>query len=283
MATINITARLRACVSLWPRRNLARLAGGFSSDVFACTTAGGSEVVLKLGATAEEAQREAAALRVWAASGGGVHLLDADIERDALLLGRIRPGTRLPGDDEPGAIQVAAHLLTRLHQVSPGTFPFPALEERYLDGERRSRQDATSEQRVRGEPSRGVSGLQRLPEARAVALHLCVTTRQPVRLHGDFLDKNLLWNGSGYVAIDPIPCTGDPCADVVLFAAEHPPAAGILSRSAAIAARIGLDSCGAQRWAAVWTVLLATSARRADQAELEACLSHERFERLLAG
>jgi len=64
---------------------------------------------------------------------------------------------------------------------------------------------APPEQRVSGDPKRGAAGLQRLDAARATALKLCATTERPVLLHGDFLDKNLLWKGVGYVAIDPIP------------------------------------------------------------------------------
>jgi streptomycin 6-kinase len=50
-------------------------------------------------------------------------------------------------------------------------------------------------------------------------LSLCASAGQAVLLHGDFLDKNLLWRGVGYLGIDPIPCIGDPCADVGFFAA----------------------------------------------------------------
>ena len=40
--------------------------------------------------------------------------------------------------------------------------------------------------------------------------------------HGDFLTKNLLWNGTAYVAIDLIPAIGDPCADIGFFAVGDP-------------------------------------------------------------
>jgi streptomycin 6-kinase len=112
-------------------------------------------------------------------------------------------------------------------------------------------------------------------------LWLCATARQTVVLHGDFLDKNLLRNGTRYVAIDPLPRVGDPCADIGFFAAGHPPATGILERAAAIARRMSLDRHRAQRWAVVWTVLQACHAWREDQSELEACLASREFEHLL--
>ena len=107
--------------------------------------------------------------------------------------------------------------------------------------ERRARRDAAYEQRTRNEPERGRPGLQRLPLARAAATRLCQSPPRTVLLHGDFLAKNLLSNGTGYVAIDPIPNIGDPCADIGFFAAGHPPAATILHKAGAIAELMGLD------------------------------------------
>jgi streptomycin 6-kinase len=280
-ADVDLPYRLRACLEHWHLQLDSRLAGGFRSEVFACTTSSGEEVVLKLTCTPEEARAEAAALGVWDGTGAAVHLIDADVEHGALLLERIRPATPLPNDD-PVAIEVAVDLLSKLHQVSPGSFPFPVLEQTYMQGERRGREDAEYEQRTSGDPTRGVAGLQRLAAAREIAMQLCATTQQTVLLHGDFLDKNLLWNGTGYVAIDPIPRIGDPCSDIGDFAAEHPPATAILPRAAAIASRMCLDQHRARQWAAVWTVLLTSSAWRPDQPELEACLSSDAFARLLS-
>jgi hypothetical protein len=156
-----------------------------------------------------------------------------------LLLARIRPGTHSPGGDDPVAVNVAAGLLSSLHRVNPGTFPFPALEKIYVRMADRARSDAEYEQRTRGDPARGAAGVQRLEAARAAARDLCATTGRTVLLHGDFLDKNLLWDGARYLAIDPIPCIGDPCADAGFFAAGHPPAITILERADAIAAQMG--------------------------------------------
>lgn len=275
-------SRLCSCIRNWRLHDVSRLGGGCRSEVFGCTTAEGDEVVVKFAVTPEEARAEAAALSIWAGTGAVVHLIAADVEHSALLLQRIRPGTSLPDNDDRVAIEVAAGLLTRLHAARPRPFPFPTLEETYAQAERGSREDAAYEQRTSGDPMRGVVGLQRLDAARALAMTLCATTERTVLLHGDFLDKNLLWNGTGYVAIDPIPRIGDPCSDIGEFAAEHRPAAKILPRAAAIAARMGLDPHRAQQWAAVYTVLVTASAWRQDQTDLEARLASDAFERLLA-
>jgi streptomycin 6-kinase len=124
--------------------------------------------------------------------------------------------------------------------------------------------------------------VERLPLAEAVALKLCATAKKNVLQHGDFLDKNLLWDGVRYVSVDPIPRFGEPAADIGLFACHHPPAVDMLARAEAISRRIGSDETDrAMRWTAVWTVLLAASAWREDQRDLEALITSSDFEQLL--
>ena len=281
MPGVDVASRLGACKRLWHLEGGSRLDGGFRSDVFGCATAAGAEVVLKLTVTQEQARAEAAALAMWEHTGAAVRLLDADFEHSALILERARPATHLPGGDDPFAVEVAADLLTRLHRARAAAFPFPALEETYVDLEDQARENAAYEQRTRHAPTRGEAGLQRLGAARAAAMRLCATAGRTVVLHGDFLDKNLLRDGARYVAIDPIPRVGDPCADVGFFAAGHRPATGILQRADAIAGQMGLDQRRAQRWAAVWTVLQTCHAWREDQSDLETCLASSEFEQLL--
>jgi streptomycin 6-kinase len=249
--------------------------------VFGCTTAAGAEVVVKLTATREQARAEAAALAMWEHTGVAVRLMDAEFSHCALLLERVRPATPLPGGDDPVAIEVAAELLSRLHRARAAAFPFPALEETYVHLEGRARDAAAYEQRTRHAPTRGEAGLRRLGTARAAVMRLCATARRMVVLHGDFLDKNLLRNGARYVAIDPIPRVGDPCAHVGFFAAGHRPATGILRRADAIAGQMSLDQQRTQRWAAVWTVLQTCHAWREHQCDLETCLTSSEFEQLL--
>ena len=278
---MDLATRLRACLDRWRLQAARPLDGGFRSKVFACTTADGEEVVLKLTVTLEEAQAEAAALACWAHTCAALRLIDVNFNDSALLMERIRPATHLPGGDDPVAVEVAADLLSRLHRVQPGTFRYPELEMIYVSMEDRSRADAAYEQRASGDPALGVAGLERLVAARAAVRLLSASTDQATLLHGDFLDKNLLWDGASYVAIDPIPSIGDPCSDVGFFAAGHPPATTILRRASAVAELMGLDPHRAKRWAVVWSVLQACQAWRVDQADLDACLSSDEFEQLL--
>jgi streptomycin 6-kinase len=273
--------RLRACVRRWHLQAGDHLAGGFRSEVVSCAAADGTQVVVKLVVTREEMRAEAAALTAWARTSAAARLIDTDFGHGALLLEQIRPGTHLPENDDPGAIDVAASLLGALHRAPLPAFPFPASQETFARMERRARRDAAYEQRTRNEPERGRPGLQRLPLAQTAATRLCHSPPRTVLLHGDFLAKNLLSNGTGYVAIDPIPNIGDPCADVGFFAAGHPPAATFLHKAGTIAELMGLDPQRAQRWAAVWTVLQACQAWRDDLSDLDAALSTAEFDHLI--
>lgn len=116
-----------------------------------------------------------------------------------------------------------------------------------------------------------------------MALKLAHSASHPVLLHGDLVNKNLLWDAKRYVAIDPIPAIGDPCSDIGFSSAGHPPVSGILARADAIACRMGHDALRAQCWAVIWTVLQATQGWRSDQAELEELTSGATFDELLEG
>lgn len=274
--------RLEACLRAWRLSDPERLAGGFHSEVFRCWTHNGDTVVVKLASTASETEAEAEALSLWAGSGAAVTLLDVNVAQAALLLDEARPGTALPADDDHTAVQVAADTMRRLHFAPPPGCRFPGLDVVYPKLEHRAAQDAAYEQSVRSDRNRGRAGLQALPAARATAMRLCATARQIVVLHGDLLDKNLLWNGSRYLAIDPMPRVGDRCSELGFFAACHPPATHVLQRASALAALLDEDRERVLRWSAVWTVLQATQAWRDDQAMLDASLANSDFQDLLA-
>jgi len=246
-----------------------RLAGGHRSEVFACRAEGGREVVLKFPAGSAEA--EVAALRAWCGSGAAVRLLDADVELGALLLERLRPATPLNGIEDDAAIGVAAGLLRGLHAADPSGLRLRTLEHAYLAHERETLAFA----------ERSAAGVVLLPAARAAAARLCATAGRSVLLHGDFLDKNLLADGASYVAIDPVPCIGDPCADAGFFAACRQPVTAIWERAAALAARLGEDPARAVRWAAVWAVHEACETWRADSDEVQALMSSAEIRDLL--
>lgn len=279
---VAVESREAACARRWGLRLGPALAGGYRSHVRDCVTTSGLPAVLKLTVTADEAWLESAALTCWRNTGAVVRTLDYDPDNGALLLERLQPGTPLPGGDEPRLLDIVVDLLGRLHAITwEGSFPdlaavYPRLAQDSIDDNRYERD-------TRREPDRA-AGARNLMDAAGRAVHdLCSTATSTRLLHGDFLDKNLLLHSGRYVAVDPIPRVGEPESEIGFFAAHHPPVAGVFLRARTIAARLGADPDRAIRWAAIWMVLLATSAWREDQREMDALVGSAQFAALLAG
>lgn len=73
---------------------------------------------------------------------------------------------------------------------------------------------------------------------------------QPMLVHGDFDERNLLWSRRGLVAIDPWPCVGDTAYDAGYWVHgnQRP---GRRARLDAIVAATGLSRERVRDWAAV--------------------------------
>ena len=210
-----------------------------------------------------------------------------DATPDALLLSRSRPGAMWPWSP-PGPLDdfigIAADLLSRLWRAPRSDYLFRTLADVYVQDDLVAREDAALEQRQRGEPDRGVPGLQLLPIAAVAAEQLIATCAKPKLLHGDFITKNLVSDANsstGWVALDPLPMTGDPAAEVAAFAAYHP-AELILSVTEALAQALHLDVRRALQWAAIWTVHQTAQAWRDDQQQLEHLVVSTTMNELLA-
>jgi hypothetical protein len=83
------------------------------------------------------------------------------------------------------------------------------------------------------------------------------------------MDKNLLRHEQQLVVIDPMPCVGDPHADVGFWAATRQPARSLEQRALDVAAMVGLDPDRASRWAAVYAVGQACGSWRSDTTQLQ--------------
>jgi len=282
----DVDDRVRRAADVWGLTVGEALAGGSRSAVFAASDEAGRDLVLKLPAARTDAQSpaamEAAALSIWSSTRAAVTLVDATA--DALLLIRARPGRLWPTTSLEGVISVASELLTRLWAQSPGTHRFPTLADVYPEVERVARDDAAFEQRERREPDRGVPGLLRLPAAAVIADKLIQTCVEQRLLHGDFITKNLVsdeGSPAGWVALDPLPMTGDPAAEVAAFAAYHPVEL-ILPTAEALARRLSVDAYRTLQWAAIWTVHQAAQAWRDDQQQLDDLVASSTLSDLLA-
>jgi len=276
---LTVPNRLELCATRWRVTIGERLGLGNTSRVFSCADDRGScvddrgrNLVLKLAPAEMRPELEAAALMVWEGR-GSVRLIAFELEAGALLLERLVPGTALPPLDDAAATELVAPPLLALHNARfDGTRAFPTQRE-FLD---------VWLAWARKSAENGTAGLRLLDRAYQTARALCSDRTPLVLLHGDFIDKNLLLDGRGYVAVDPIPRIGDACSDVGFYSAYHPRARDIARRARLLAARCGLDTERAASWAAVWAVGEATETWRPDSDELQRWVQSGEAANLLA-
>jgi streptomycin 6-kinase len=175
------------------------------------------EVVLKVTPEPSIAREEAAALRAWAATPHAVSLLDSDPDGGALLLERVRPGTKVwDAGVMPPAAEMAALLIGLRAATGDLAGQLPPLSERIefifdlicgrLAGPRVA---------PLVDPGLVTAGHEL---ARAL-----VRTGPTALVHGDLHLANILISrqpsqpdqAGRLVAIDPRPCLGDPDFDAV--------------------------------------------------------------------
>ncbi|MGQ0774756.1 MAG: aminoglycoside phosphotransferase family protein [Pseudonocardiales bacterium] len=113
----------------WCLRTTAVLAGG-TSVVLRCLREEGSDAFLKVVPDVEIARIEAIALRAWDGHPGVVGLLDADLDRGALLLEAIEPGLALSERDGTMPWDAVTALLRQLPVDPPPDTLLPSLAER---------------------------------------------------------------------------------------------------------------------------------------------------------
>ena len=241
---------------------------GGTSVVLPCESGNGGLLVLKLTPDLKIAADEAAALGAWMACRHVVTLHDADIDRGALLLERVLPGTRLADEPNRWTLEEVAPVLSDLwRQPSrPGAGSgLPKLRERadFVFELTRWRLESRPDVAARVPP-----GLVEASRDLASAL----ADEGPVRLlHGDLHPGNVLRGGRGLVAIDPRPCLGDPAFDAVDWVlADGGSEEAVRRRIGWLAARAdGLDPDRAWGWCQAMAVVLAVSilARRGDDPE----------------
>jgi streptomycin 6-kinase len=233
---------------------------GGTSVVLRCESDDGELLVLKLTPDPKIAADEATALDAWMACRHVVALHDVDLDRGALLLERVLPGTRLWDEPDRWPLEEVVPVLSDLWRQSswPGAGSgLPELRERAEFVFELTRRRLGSRPAVaRRVPSALVEGSWNL--ARALA------DEGPVRLlHGDLHPGNVLraGDGRGLVAIDPRPCMGDPAFDSVDWVlAGGGGEQAVQQRIDWLAGRVdGLDPDRAWRWCQALAVVLAVS------------------------
>jgi streptomycin 6-kinase len=235
-------------------------AGG-TSVVLPCESGDGGQLVLKLTPDPEIAADEATALNAWRACRHVVTMHDADLDRGALLLERVLPGTRLADEADRWPLEEAVPVLSGLWQrptwLGGAASGLPDLRERAefvfeLTRRRLDRQPAVAA-RVPADMVEGARNLARSLAGEGPAL----------LLHGDLHPGNVLRGGAGrgLVAIDPRPCLGDPAFDAVDWVlADGGGDRAVQQRIDWLASRVdGLDPDRAWAWCQAMAVVLAVA------------------------
>jgi streptomycin 6-kinase len=177
---------------------------GFSVVLQGHSTQHGN-VVVKLVPPGEDGQqREAATLTAWNGR-GAVRLLGHDVDRRALLLKRLSPGTPLDVTDDDRATRVIAEVAAGL-AVPPTT---ATLQQ--LPGLSIWTNDLDAYVATYG--VRGPIDDRLIQIARERLDRLLSTAYEPVLLHGDLHHDNVLRDGDDWVAIDPKGYVGDAASE----------------------------------------------------------------------
>jgi streptomycin 6-kinase len=185
---------------------------GSTSRVYLGLRDGTRPVVLKLTPDPSIARAEAIALRAWAHTGHAADLLSADLDSGALVLERVRPGTKVSESAVLPSLAAFAELLAGLRD--------------------KPREDITS-LRSSEEGIEFIYGLiarraadphvgafvspTMVTSAHALARRLAASAADRGLVHGDLHLANILDGGAarGLVAIDPRPSRGDRTWDAI--------------------------------------------------------------------
>jgi streptomycin 6-kinase len=226
------------------------LPGGLLSCCLAVRRRAGEPAVLKLSGDWTPASREALALRSW--NGGPTPaLLELDEDGDALLLERIVPGGRFADGATAEGVERIARLLAALHAA-------PLSDE--VKHRLPSIADVVEEQIATAGAEAAARSLAeadelrpRLARSRRCAAELLSSfAERDILLHGDLEPKNILCcRARGLVAVDPLPCSGDPAYDAGywLATAVRPKRQDAVGRQ--LAARLELDPERVLAWASI--------------------------------
>jgi streptomycin 6-kinase len=221
--------------------------GGATSWVAPARTRGGDDVVLKVGRWHEEAEHEAAALRLWNGRGAVRCLRDERVADTLLfLLERCRPGTPLREqdvDEQDVVIASVARWMRTTDVAGVGLRPLSELTRSWAD---------ETVERAEDLPPGVDPGIVRESVAVLRELPLRTPASDVVLLHTDLHAGNVLAaEREPWLVIDPKPYVGDAAYDVVQHLLNERPRLVADPRAVvdAMAARFDVDAA----WARAWT------------------------------
>jgi streptomycin 6-kinase len=164
------------------------------------------DAVLKVGVPNHELLTEIEALRLYDGH-GAARLLEADPDKGALLVERLKPGTPLSklADDEQ-ATSIAVQVMCQLWKPPPPEHSFPSVAD-WAAGLKRLR--------TRFGGGSGPLPAASVEAAEALFGDLIGSMAEPVLLHGDLHHQNILAaDRQPWLAIDPKGLIGEPAYEV---------------------------------------------------------------------
>ncbi|WP_193556205.1 aminoglycoside phosphotransferase family protein [Paenibacillus ginsengarvi] len=243
---------MRFCEQKWQLRVLEPYPPSYHF-VAPVVCADGTEAALKLGVPGKEMASEALTLRTYAGE-GAVRLLDADLERGALLLERLKPGKTLHSiKDDEEAVRIAAGVMRRIVRPVPEGGSFPSTQD-WAQG--------LAKLRAHFGGSTGPLPERAVGRAEKLFAELNRTIMRPLLLHGDLHHGNILQaERELWLAIDPKGLIGEAEYGVIQFLLNHLPEHGrvdILTRRIdQFTAELGLNRERVVAWAFCHTMLSA--------------------------
>ena len=250
--------RLPEILAACERRWHLKLGEPFSNLSFhyvtPATREDGTQVVLKVSSPTDEFEKETTALRIFAGR-GCVQLLDYDASNEVQLLERLQPGRSLRTvTDDVQAISIATSVMGTLWRPVPAVHPFPTVLD-WGKGLTRLRQHYNG--------GSGPFPAKLLEEAETLFAELSSSMAEPVVLHGDLHQDNILSGGSHWAAIDPKGLIGEPAYETGdLLRNFHPellempnPRTVLARRIDQIAEELGFERARIRDWGLYQAVL----------------------------
>ncbi len=217
----------------------------------------GNHTVLKLSFPGDkEFVTEAAALEAF--DGRGIcRLLEIDRGKGAMLLERLQPGGRLTAvEDDEEATSIAAGVMKRLWRPAPANHAFPSVSD-WAQGFDRLRH------RFGG--GTGPMPKELVQEAESLFADLLATEGEPLLLHGDLHQENVLSaRREPWLAIDPKGVVGEAAYDTAALLHNPVEMLGVPDpkrrterRLDVLSEKLGLDRDRIRAWGFAQAVLAA--------------------------
>ncbi|MGW4110944.1 aminoglycoside phosphotransferase family protein [Actinosynnema sp. NPDC004786] len=247
-----LPSRVSELATRWDVTPVGMTPQGASSAVLACERPDGTPLVLKLSPDEGFLARQSAVLRLFAPSGRVPAVLAE--AAGAVLMEAIRPGTMAEELPTPPSAREWAGLAAALHSA-----PDPG--DGWLDLRDRCEEFFTRIGRRLADPAVAAHVTGPMWARAARRCRALLDTQPRVLLHGDLHLGNVLDGGPdrGLVAIDPRPCVGDPCFDVVDYVLDAAGREGVAARAGLVAEAAALDPDRLREWCRALAPVIAVS------------------------